>query len=700
MVSAYNETLFNQFYNEALKQLTKDNASNQCVEEELEKFYNQRHYYANYIIKNIPGNRGRKGSVAAEQNHSSIASLIFTDKNNKNYFEHVHVMIRDLFVRQKKQSNEFNSLLFGLTNKRNIVMEQIESNKKQSVNYQIMKDALNDLNFNSYILFEKELKNSRNYVSQFVPSSDNASNMCIEVKRTDMDTPGRIFTTMDQRCNCEVRISHLIMCRHEIILHKKFNIKLFDIMHHYRSSVTMSFKVGANIEYNRQCSGVLTEILDAIDDDQQMQTNSLSDDQILTVQQHQHEKQHQKEHQQHQQQQQQQQQHYQQNHQLESNNKSKTHQSRSSNNDNDQNTFESSIIEIEESNFNEDMCLNDEHEFLNQNHLKNINNEIFNYYQKNNIQTKQTISSLLIMIRDYAKTNGNTKNQHELSPDDKMLQTQQLQNIIQSYNMSFLTDKNTFNTSNMILTDKNINKCRSKNRKMPIHEQLQRKKYKKSQTLSKDRNLTDTTTNDNAYSSKGRKRLIAEPKCSFCSTTGHKISTCPVLSNFKVTYKVILQNQMYEYIHYLKSKVPILDPDDSIQVKYSALLAQDHNHLIIHKEVYAKMKSQTNSYGTMDMKEMMFTISIISMHNASILQDKIVVNGDEVSTYIHNQINKKQNKFLFDGTKIEGMYSFNYHQRQNDDIYFSQSQDCQNLSQPSNSQRQTNDPPEDGFYYM
>ena len=72
------------------------------------------------------------------------------------------------------------------------------------------------------------------------------------------------------------------------------------------------------------------------------------------------------------------------------------------------------------------------------------------------------------MIRDYAKTNGNTKNQHELSPDDKMLQTQQLQNIIQSYNMSFLTDKNTFNTSNMILTDKNINKCRSKNRKMPI----------------------------------------------------------------------------------------------------------------------------------------------------------------------------------------------------------------------------------------
>ena len=36
----------------------------------------------------------------------------------------------------------------------------------------------------------------------------------------------------------------------------------------------------ANIEYNKQCSGALTEILDAIDDDQLMQTHSLSDEQI------------------------------------------------------------------------------------------------------------------------------------------------------------------------------------------------------------------------------------------------------------------------------------------------------------------------------------------------------------------------------------------------------------------------------------
>ena len=42
--------------------------------------------------------------------------------------------------------------------------------------------------------------------------------------------------------------------------------------------------------------------------------------------------------------------------------------------------------------------------------------------------------------------------------------------------------------------------------------------------------------------------MVAESKCSFCPTTGHKIRTCPVLSKFKGTFKVIPQNQMFEYI--------------------------------------------------------------------------------------------------------------------------------------------------------
>ena len=553
-------------------------------------------------------------------------------------------------------------------------MEQINSNHKQSVDYQIMKDAITYLNFNSYLLFEKELKNSSNYVSRFVPSTNDDSNMCIEIKRTDMDASGRIFNTMNQRCNCECHISHLIMCRHEIVLHKKFDIKFFDIMHHYRPSVTMSFNKGPDIEYNKQTSA-LTEIFDAIFDGDQSQIDYIDNETCHQSQLHSTQK--------------------------NDTNSVNQHEFTSDINQNNNNNW---VKHAEEQSKVTNSLLN-EPEFLNHNNLKNVNNEIFNYYQKANTITKQSISSLLILIRDFAKTNGNLNNQHELNQNDKLLQENQLQNIIQSYNMSFLTDNTTFDSTNVIVPDQNINKCRSKNRKMPVHELIQRKKSKSS-TINQHTTLSqDSVGLPNTYI-KGRRRVVAESKCSFCSTTGHKIRTCPVLANYKVLYKVIPQKQMYEYIEYLEKHVPILDPDDAIEVKFSALLAQDHNHLIIHKEVYAKIKSATNSYSTMEMKEMMFTVSIISMHNASILQDKIVVNGGEISTYIHNQINKKQYKYLFDGTKIEGMYSSKYHQRQiynEQNLLLSQNSNDLNqiiFSQASNSQRFGGDPPQEGDYFQ
>ena len=43
---------------------------------------------------------------------------------------HSHVMIRDLFSSQKAQKNTFNSLFFGLANKRNIKMEKIKKNSQ------------------------------------------------------------------------------------------------------------------------------------------------------------------------------------------------------------------------------------------------------------------------------------------------------------------------------------------------------------------------------------------------------------------------------------------------------------------------------------------------------------------------------------------------------------------------------------------
>ena len=79
------------------EQLRNMNRIGGRAEDALMNFYEERGTYAIYMTNRIPGNRGRRGSSAAEQNHASVVSLLFGDKETKDYMEHVHVMIRDLF---------------------------------------------------------------------------------------------------------------------------------------------------------------------------------------------------------------------------------------------------------------------------------------------------------------------------------------------------------------------------------------------------------------------------------------------------------------------------------------------------------------------------------------------------------------------------------------------------------------------------
>ena len=69
------------------------------AENALKAIASEKKHYARYLIRKIPGNRLHRGSAASEQNHSSVISFIFGDKDSKNYMEHIHLMIRDLFTR-------------------------------------------------------------------------------------------------------------------------------------------------------------------------------------------------------------------------------------------------------------------------------------------------------------------------------------------------------------------------------------------------------------------------------------------------------------------------------------------------------------------------------------------------------------------------------------------------------------------------
>ena len=160
MASAYNEIEFNNAYSDAKQQLIHLNLRNGRVERELLNFYNQKETYALYLIRKLPGNRGRRGAVVSEINHSSVCSTIYAGKEKKKYMEHPHVLIRDLFVRQQNHNNETNKLLWGLTNKKNNYLHELHASnnqKRSSMNIEILKESINCLNFNAFKLFEGQL---------------------------------------------------------------------------------------------------------------------------------------------------------------------------------------------------------------------------------------------------------------------------------------------------------------------------------------------------------------------------------------------------------------------------------------------------------------------------------------------------------------------------------------------------------------
>ena len=114
-----------------------------------------------------------------------------------------------------------------------------------------------------------------------------------------------------------------------------------------------------------------------------------------------------------------------------------------------------------------------------------------------------------------------------------------------------------------------------------------------------------------------RKQPKAIRNCSFCKGINHRKTNCPKLGEYRARYKEIFDNQHHEYIEFLKQTAPIMHPNDIITV-YSEVLSKNHqHHLIIHKEIYAKIKSHNCSYGFLNMNQILFTISIISMKNAS-----------------------------------------------------------------------------------
>ena len=84
-------------------------------------FANERATYTVYLLKKNRGTRDCRGSVAVEQNHSSVFSFLNCGAKGMNqYCESPMKLIKDLFARQKKHINKWNELLAVRSNKMSI----------------------------------------------------------------------------------------------------------------------------------------------------------------------------------------------------------------------------------------------------------------------------------------------------------------------------------------------------------------------------------------------------------------------------------------------------------------------------------------------------------------------------------------------------------------------------------------------------
>ena len=273
---------------------------------------------------------------------------------------------------------------------------------------------------------------------------------------------------------------------------------------------------------------------------------------------------------------------------------------------------------------------------------------------------------MMILLKNFSRTNGSSSTDALNESNSEILQSQ-MQNIVKTYNNSFLSSKQTFNSLISNDPSREILQSRAKKRKQPQHEQIRRRM--------------------------ARSSTSSIPKCSFCSQTGHKITNCPAMSHLLLQYTEVKNYD--KFLEFLCDKVPILHPDPKIQVSTNIL--NKLNHVIVHREIYSKFKKQL--YQTLKMNEMIFTVSILSKDTGSILKDKVHINGSELESYIHRTKNISSRQ-LFDGTKHSGMYEENFNQR---NIIL----ENQNLSQQviflsQQSQQKGVDPPVDnlGQYSM
>jgi len=221
MINANNQTEFDFFLEAAQEQLRPS----PTLLRKLNAFAGENHRYSKFKLFSVPGGLMRRGSVVAEQNHSSIVRRLDT-VHNDSPVELICKLINRQSEIVKEKNFSLSKYAFIVTTSR-LDRRKARKNGTSTVEEQfptvMLSDARELLCHWGYAFFLAQYTESFFYVVE--PVVEGSSESKVSRRGASADVFRLLSDT--KRCDCQESVSMLAMCRHEIAYHKRFVIELF-----------------------------------------------------------------------------------------------------------------------------------------------------------------------------------------------------------------------------------------------------------------------------------------------------------------------------------------------------------------------------------------------------------------------------------------------------------------------------------------
>lgn len=447
------------------------------------------------------------------------------------------------------------------------------------------------LAYSSYEKFKNVVKRSKGYYVK--EEKDNVSGDDIwNIYRYGCETPVQTYKNMEDRCpGCTTCVAHLMMCEYSIVLGKCFNLKYFDVRHHYRSKVETSLRQRDLTSDDEHVERAVLNIDGGDDNDNDAPTTATADlstsDSVMTL-----------------------------------------------------NHF-SEIGGLGEGN----KAHNHRGAMLSPTELMTIFGEIVGNKSKCSNDVKRFVDGMAISLHHLVR-DGKSSIPDRLEGAD--INTC-MEDIVQRYKSSFSTglignSRNKADANNRIVVNQphsSLIQHASKVRLKPLKENEQIKRRKTLNTVGQSIHIrpADVAKSKSKVQRKAR-------KCSYCGHSNeprHRIESCPIrIKHVGECNNHVIHTELecHQFITRMRETMPIYDPLPGISLVTNAIVKNGNQNTTNARHVkvlgcYAKHLS--TNYGTLEPRQMIFKISVIGPTGIVNQDDKgIFIEGSELYNFVTN----------------------------------------------------------------